>query len=73
VFLWIDNFQSARASTQKALGEHFPQTSGPPSSTKNVNGSRPTNMSSDIPGKKSQLDFRPFGVGVPIVGSKVVP
>lgn len=30
-------------------------------------------MSRDFPIKKSQLDLRPFRVGVPGVGSKVMP
>ena len=38
-----------------------------------VNGAGPTNMSGDIPGKKSQLDLRLFGVGVPTVGHMVSP
>ena len=38
-----------------------------------VDGAGPTNMSGDLPGKKSQLDLRPFGVGVPAVGRKVIP
>ena len=33
----------------------------------------PANMSRVLPSKKSQLDLRPFGVGVPIVGSKAMP
>jgi len=38
-----------------------------------VDGAGPTNMSGDFPDKKSQLDLRPFGVGVPAVGRTVVP
>lgn len=38
-----------------------------------VDGVGPTNMSGNLPGKKSQLDLRPFGVGVPIVGRTVSP
>jgi len=30
-------------------------------------------MLGDLPGKKSQLDLRPFGVGVPRVGRTVMP
>jgi len=30
-------------------------------------------MSGDLPGKKSQLDLRPFGVGVPTIGHTVSP
>jgi hypothetical protein len=40
--------------------------------TRNVDGG-PANMSGDLPGKKSQLDLRPFGVGVPAVGRTVMP
>ena len=32
---------------------------------------KPANMSRDLLGKKSQLDFRPFGVGVLEVGLTV--
>ena len=48
-------------------------SSGPPSSARNVDGARPANMSGDLLGKKSQLDLRPFGVGVPAVGHTVMP
>ena len=40
---------------------------------RNVDGARPTNMTGDLLGKKSQLDLRPFGVGVPTVGRMVMP
>jgi len=46
---------------------------GPPSSARNVEGAGPTNMLVDLPSKKSQLDLRPFGVGVPAVGHTVMP
>ena len=48
-------------------------SSGPPSSTINVDGARPANMSGDLPSKKSQLDLRSFGVGVPAMGCMVSP
>ena len=48
-------------------------SSGPPSSTRNVDGVVPANMSGDLPGKKSQLDLRLFGVGVQVVGRMVTP
>ncbi len=47
-------------------------SSGPPS-TINVDGAGPANMLGDLAGKKSQLDLKPFGVGVPAVGRKVMP
>lgn len=37
------------------------------------NGARLTNMSGNLPDKKSQLDLRSFQVGGPVVGSTVVP
>jgi len=37
-----------------------------------VDGAGPTNMIGDLPGKKSQLDLKPFGVGVPVVGSRAM-
>lgn len=46
---------------------------GPPSSTRNFYGARPANMLGDLLGKKSQLDLKPFGVGVLAVGSMVMP
>ena len=46
---------------------------GLPSNTRNVDGVRPTNMPGDLPGKKSQLDLKLFGVGVPAVGHTVSP
>jgi len=48
-------------------------SSSPPSSTRNVDVVGLANMSGDLFGKKSQLDLKPFGVGVPIVGSKSMP
>lgn len=33
----------------------------------------PPKFQGDLPGKKSQLDLRPFGVGVPAVGHTVFP
>ena len=48
-------------------------SSSPPFSAKNVDGAGPTNMSEDLPSKKSQLDLRLFGVGVPAVGCMVSP
>lgn len=33
----------------------------------------PTNISGDLPDKKSQPDLRPFGVRVPVMGSTLVP
>ena len=48
-------------------------SSSPPSRTKNVDGVGPANMSGDLPSKKSQLDVRSFGVGVPVVGRIVMP
>ena len=48
-------------------------SSGPPSSAKNMDDVGPANMSRDLPYKKSQLDLRPFGVGVRVVGSKDLP
>jgi len=47
--------------------------SSPPSSARNVDGARPTNMLGDLPDKKSQLDLKPFGVGVLAVSSTVSP
>lgn len=47
--------------------------SSPPSSTRNVDGAGPANMSGDLPGKKSQLELRPFGVAVLAVGRTVFP
>jgi len=47
-------------------------SSDPPSSARNVDGVGPTNMSMDLPSKKSQLDLRLFGVGVPIVGHTIM-
>jgi len=47
-------------------------SSGPPSSARNFDGSRPANMSGDLPSKKSQLDLRPFGVGVPTMTHTVM-
>ena len=38
-----------------------------------VDGVVPANMSGDLPGKKSQLDLRPFGVVVPTLGRTVMP
>ena len=38
-----------------------------------VDGVGPSNMSGDLPGKKSQLDLRSFSVGVPVVGCTVMP
>ena len=38
-----------------------------------VDGVGPTNIKGDILGNKSQLDLRPFGVGAPAMGSKVMP
>jgi len=38
-----------------------------------VDGVGPANMSRASPDKNSQLDLRPFGVGVPVVGGSVVP
>ena len=38
-----------------------------------VDGAGPANMSRHLPGNKSQLYLRPFGVGVPTVGRKVMP
>ena len=38
-----------------------------------IDGVGPTNMSGDLPGKKSQLDLRLFGVGVPTLGRTVMP
>lgn len=38
-----------------------------------VDGVVPANMSAELPGKKSQLDFRHFGVGVLTVGHTVSP
>jgi len=35
-----------------------------------VHGVGPANMSGNLPDKKSQLDLRPFGVGVLVVGSR---
>jgi len=52
-------------------GHNF--SSGSPSSTRNVDGVGPTNISGDIPGKKSELDLRPFGVGVPAADHMVMP
>jgi len=46
---------------------------GPPYSAKNIDGAGLANMSGDLPGNKSQLDLRPFGLGVPAVGSKSMP
>jgi len=40
---------------------------------KYVDGVGPANMSGDLPGKNSQLDLRPFGVGVLAVGHMVMP
>ena len=37
-----------------------------------IDGAGPANMSRDLPYKKSQLDLKPFGVGVPTMGSTVV-
>jgi len=36
-------------------------------------GAGPANMSGNLPGKKSQLDLRPFGVGVPALSRTVLP
>lgn len=38
-----------------------------------VDGVGPANMSGDLPSKKSQLDDRLFGVGVPAIASIVKP
>ena len=46
---------------------------GPLSNSIKFDGARLANMSSDLPGKKYQLDLRPFGVGVPVVGHRVSP
>jgi len=46
---------------------------GPPYSARNFDGVGPTNMSGGLPGKKFELDLRPFGVGVPAVGCMVFP
>ena len=48
-------------------------SSSPPSSARNVDGAGVANMSGDLLGKKSQLDLRPFGVGVLVVGRMVMP
>ena len=48
-------------------------SSGPSSSSINVDGAGPTNMSRDLPGKKSQVDLRPFAIGVLAVGRMVMP
>ena len=48
-------------------------SSDPPSSTINVDIVGPANMSGDLLGKKSQLELRPFGVGVPTMGHMVMP
>ena len=45
---------------------------GPTSSTINVGGVGSANMSEDLPSKKSQLDLKPFGVGVPTIGGNVM-
>jgi len=45
----------------------------PPCSSRKVDGAGPANMSRDLPDKKSQLDLRPFGVGVLAVGHMVMP
>lgn len=38
-----------------------------------VQNSRPANIQFNLRGKNSQLDLRPFGVGVPAMGGNVVP
>jgi len=38
-----------------------------------VDSAGPANMLGDLLGKKSQLDLKLFGVGVPTVGSTVFP
>ena len=38
-----------------------------------IDDARLANMLRDLPGKKSQLDLRPFGVGVLAVGSTASP
>jgi len=48
-------------------------SSRPPSSTRNVDGDGPANVSGDLPGKRSQLDLIPFVVGVAAVGRMVLP
>ena len=55
------------AKVQNWMRGHF-LSSGTPSSARNVDGARPANMLEDLPGKKSQLDLKPFGVGVPAAG-----
>jgi len=48
-------------------------SSGTPYSAKNIDNVGPANMSGDLPDKKSQLDLKPFGVGVLEVGHMVLP
>ena len=60
------------AKVQNRMRAHS-LSSGPPSSARNVDGAGSPNMSGDLPGKKSQLDPRPFGVGSPTMGRTVMP
>ena len=47
-------------------------SSGPPSRARNVDSVGPTNVLGDLPGKKSQLDLKLFGVGVPAMDCTLI-
>ena len=73
--LWRDYFDRIHdrcAKVQNRMRGHN-LSSGGPSSAKHVDGDGPANMSGDLRGKKSQLDLRLFGVGVPTVGHMISP